>query len=109
MFCAENEIEFDYKKGSEKGPSHWVDLKKEWAECKNGKMQSPIDLLSKRVTVVPKLGELKRCYNPQNASVKNRGHDIEIIINQQNHTHLLTRYMAVSNSTQHRWLLFSHT
>ncbi|KAJ1392213.1 Carbonic anhydrase, alpha-class, conserved site [Sesbania bispinosa] len=74
----EDESEFDYTKGSEKGPSHWGELKKEWATCKNGAMQSPIDLSSHRVKVVRKLGELKKYYKPQNATVKNRGHDIEL-------------------------------
>ncbi|CAJ2672491.1 unnamed protein product [Trifolium pratense] len=74
----EDESEFDYIKGSEKGPSHWGELKKEWATCKNGRLQSPIDLLSHRVKVVPKLGELKKYYKPHNATIKNRGHDIEV-------------------------------
>lgn len=77
--CVEDESEFDYIKGSEKGPSHWGELKKEWETCKSGKMQSPIDLSSHRVRVVPKLGELKKYYTPQNATIKNRGHDIEVI------------------------------
>ncbi|XP_061345741.1 alpha carbonic anhydrase 7-like [Gastrolobium bilobum] len=67
-----------YNERSKKGPEHWGDLKKEWATCKNGDMQSPIDLSSNRVTVIPKLGELKRCYKPQNANVLNRGHDIAV-------------------------------
>jgi len=77
--CAEDESEFDYIRGSEKGPSHWGELKKEWETCKTGKMQSPIDLSSHRVRVVPNLGQLKKHYKPQNATVKNRGHDIEVI------------------------------
>ncbi|WJX11642.1 Alpha carbonic anhydrase 7 [Trifolium repens] len=74
----EDESEFDYIKGSEKGPSHWGEIKKEWAACKNGRLQSPIDLSSHRVKIVPKLGELKKYYKPQNATIKNRGHDIEV-------------------------------
>ncbi|KAL2323194.1 hypothetical protein Fmac_027573 [Flemingia macrophylla] len=74
----EDESEFDYIKGSEKGPSHWGELKKEWETCKTGTMQSPIDLSSHRVRMLPKLGELKKFYKPQNATVKNRGHDIEV-------------------------------
>jgi len=41
-------------------------------------MQSPIDMSSHRVRVVPKLGKLKRHYKPHNATIKNRGHDIEV-------------------------------
>lgn len=76
--CAEDESEFDYIKGSHKCPSHWGKLKKEWLACNNGRMQSPIDLSNHRVRVVPNLGELKKHYKPQNATVKNRGHDIEV-------------------------------
>ncbi|KAK7267794.1 hypothetical protein RIF29_20473 [Crotalaria pallida] len=75
---AKQEREFDYIKGSEKGPSHWGDLKKEWATCKNGKMQSPIDLSSLKVIVNPELGKLKNYYKPQNATIVNEGHDIAL-------------------------------
>ncbi|KAE9612332.1 hypothetical protein Lal_00022850 [Lupinus albus] len=74
----ENETEFDYMKGSEKGPTHWGDLKKEWRECKNGKMQSPIDLSRHNVRMVSGLGKLKKNYKAQNASITNRGHDIAL-------------------------------
>ncbi|XP_058771170.1 alpha carbonic anhydrase 7-like [Vicia villosa] len=74
----EDEREFDYIKGSKKGPSRWGELHKEWASCKNGRMQSPIDLSNHRVKIVPKLGKLKKNYKPQNATIKNRGHDIQV-------------------------------
>ncbi|CAL5207289.1 unnamed protein product [Lathyrus oleraceus] len=74
----EDESEFDYMKESKKGPSHWGELKKEWATCKNGIMQSPIDMSSNIVKVVPKLGSLKKNYKPQNAIIRNRGHDIQL-------------------------------
>jgi carbonic anhydrase len=45
---------------------------------KNGSMQSPIDLLDERVEVVSHLGRLKRSYNPSNANITNRGHDIMV-------------------------------
>ncbi|KAH7512021.1 hypothetical protein FEM48_Zijuj12G0046300 [Ziziphus jujuba var. spinosa] len=74
----EDESEFDYKNGSGKGPGKWGELKKEWEACKNGGMQSPIDLSNQRVRIIPKLGVLKRNYKPSNATVKNRGHDISL-------------------------------
>ncbi|XP_058747168.1 alpha carbonic anhydrase 7-like [Vicia villosa] len=74
----EDEREFDYIKGSKKGPSRWGELKKEWASCKNGKMQSPIDLANHRVKIVRKLGKVKKNYKSQNATIKNRGHDIQL-------------------------------
>ncbi|XP_022767266.1 alpha carbonic anhydrase 7-like [Durio zibethinus] len=74
----EDEREFDYLENSGKGPSQWGDLKKEWAACKNGDLQSPIDMSSLRVTVIKKSGELKKRYKPCHAVVKNRGHDISL-------------------------------
>ncbi|XP_030452431.1 alpha carbonic anhydrase 7-like [Syzygium oleosum] len=74
----EDEREFDYITGSDKGPVHWGELKKEWEACKKGEMQSPIDLSSRRVKVIPKLGEIKRSYKSSNATLKNRGHDISL-------------------------------
>ncbi|KAI9154456.1 hypothetical protein LWI28_026549 [Acer negundo] len=74
----EDEREFDYSKGGEKGPAHWGDLKHEWSDCKKGGMQSPIDMSSDRVQVIVKSGEIKRRYKPSNAIVKNRGHDISL-------------------------------
>ncbi|XP_058747185.1 carbonic anhydrase Nec1-like [Vicia villosa] len=74
----ENETEFDYIKGSKHGPSHWGELHKEWAACNNGKMQSPIDMSDPRVSIVPNLEILKWNYKPQNATIKNRGHDIQV-------------------------------
>lgn len=72
----EDEREFDYTKGSEMGPEHWGDLHPEWMACKNGTMQSPIDMSNQRVELVPSSKRIRRNYKPQNATVNNRGHDI---------------------------------
>ncbi|KAF8369636.1 hypothetical protein HHK36_032339 [Tetracentron sinense] len=72
----EDEREFDYDEESDKGPAKWGEIHPEWAMCKNGEMQSPIDLLDERVEELSRLGELKRNYKPSNATIKNRGHDI---------------------------------
>ncbi|XP_038698071.1 alpha carbonic anhydrase 7-like [Tripterygium wilfordii] len=74
----EDEREFDYLNNSEKGPRHWGEIKKEWEECKNGTLQSPIDLTDQRVKKIPKLLQMKKCYKPCNATLKNRGHDISL-------------------------------
>ncbi|KAI6697960.1 hypothetical protein NL676_018079 [Syzygium grande] len=74
----EDEREFDYIAGSEKGPMHWGKLRKDWEACNNGEMQSAIDLSSWRVKVIPKLGEIERSYKSSNATLKNRGHDISL-------------------------------
>ncbi|XP_022998888.1 alpha carbonic anhydrase 7-like [Cucurbita maxima] len=72
----EDESEFNYEEGGEKGPANWGNLKQEWRKCKTGTMQSPIDLSHKRVQIIPYFGDLKIYYNPSNATLKNRGHDI---------------------------------
>ncbi|KAF3454973.1 hypothetical protein FNV43_RR05421 [Rhamnella rubrinervis] len=72
----EDEREFSYEKWSENGPARWGEIHQEWSMCSNGTMQSPIDLLNKRVEIVSHLGRLKRNYKPSNATLKNRGHDM---------------------------------
>ncbi|KAK8532099.1 hypothetical protein V6N12_053548 [Hibiscus sabdariffa] len=74
----EDEREFDYLESSEKGPKHWRELKKEWAACKNGKLQSPIDMTSDRVKVFRKSEALQMKYKPARSIIKNRGHDISL-------------------------------
>lgn len=70
---AENEEEFDYK-----NVTNWGEIHAEWKSCGNGTMQSPIDLLDERVSIVSHLGVLHRDYNPSYATLKNRGHDMMV-------------------------------
>ncbi|XP_047331104.1 alpha carbonic anhydrase 7-like, partial [Impatiens glandulifera] len=72
----DDEREFTYVKDSSRGPQQWGDIKEEWGKCKNGTMQSPIDLLNERVETVSHLGRMKRNYKPSNATLLNRGHDM---------------------------------
>ncbi|CAH9138263.1 unnamed protein product [Cuscuta epithymum] len=79
----EDEREFDYDEKSEKGPGRWGELKKEWAACGDGKMQSPLALsapIIKRRGGVRKPGVkiTRNSYMPANATLHNRGHDISI-------------------------------
>ena len=64
LMVAEDEGEFNYDEKSERGPSRWGEIRPEWSMCGHGTMQSPIDLLNKRVEVVSHLGRLKRSYKP---------------------------------------------
>jgi len=73
---AEEESQFNYEETTAKGPENWGHLNPNWQVCSNGKLQSPIDLLHERVTVVQNLGNLKRNYKPAPAALINRGHDI---------------------------------
>lgn len=79
MFCgliAENEREFDYGEKSGKGPRKWGEMKKEWAACTNGTLQSPVDMSNERVKIISRPDT--RIYKAANATVKNRGHDIQV-------------------------------
>ncbi|KAG6403785.1 hypothetical protein SASPL_136017 [Salvia splendens] len=73
----EDEREFDYSENGEKGPAKWGEIKKEWSECSIGSMQSPIDLSNERVRIISD-EDKKINYRAANATVKNRGHDIQI-------------------------------
>ncbi|XP_043816453.1 alpha carbonic anhydrase 7 isoform X1 [Manihot esculenta] len=74
----EDEREFDYVQGSQKGPAHWGEIKKEWGICKTGKLQSPIDMANNRVKLIKEPGDFKRNYKACNSIIKNRGHDISV-------------------------------
>ncbi|KAB1222377.1 Bifunctional monodehydroascorbate reductase and carbonic anhydrase nectarin-3 [Morella rubra] len=74
----DDESEFTYTEGTGKGPKKWGQIEADWKACSNGKMQSPIDLLDRRVQVFPSLGKLKKDYKPAPAVVMNRGHDITV-------------------------------
>ena len=80
--CLCNCAGYGYNEKSANGPRYWGDLKEEWAACKIGKIQSPIDLSTNGVEVIPKLGGLKYWnYKPQHATVSNRGHDVAVSTN----------------------------
>ncbi|XXG50535.1 hypothetical protein AAC387_Pa02g4527 [Persea americana] len=72
----EDEHPFDYSRGSGRGPERWGRINPEWKICNAGLMQSPVDLLDKRVEIMPELGRLRRNYKPALATLTNRGHDI---------------------------------
>ncbi|CAI0439807.1 unnamed protein product [Linum tenue] len=75
---ADDESAFTYGEKSGKGPRRWGEINPHWQACKNGSMQSPIDLIDTRVQVLSHLGRLNRDYKPAPATVKNRGHDITV-------------------------------
>jgi carbonic anhydrase len=64
-YRVEDEREFDYVKGREKGPRHSGEILDEWAPCKNGGMQSPIDLSSRRAVRRAKEElQVLQCHSP---------------------------------------------
>lgn len=78
MNGVDNEKQFSYNEDSKIGPSHWGEIRPEWKNCNSGEMQSPIDLIDRKVRV-SRLRRLLASYRPSNAILKNRGHDMMVI------------------------------
>jgi len=60
------------------GPNNWGNLAPEYADCREGKHQSPIDISS---TVRSKLHPIKTHYNSTPVNVINNGHTIQVNYN----------------------------
>nr|TKW10863.1 hypothetical protein SEVIR_6G195901v2 [Setaria viridis] len=73
----EDEHEFSYDPAVENGPDHWGEVKPEWATCSEGRWQSPIALYGHRA-IQRDLCYLNYSYQPAEASIVNRGHDIMV-------------------------------
>ena len=58
-----------------KGPEHWGDLKSEYAACKDGKSQSPIDITD---AVKADLKPIELNYSDSTLKVLNNGHAIQV-------------------------------
>lgn len=57
------------------GPEHWGDLKPEFATCRTGKMQSPIDLAQANTAgQIPVRAE----YKPAPLTILNNGHTVQV-------------------------------
>jgi len=67
------EHHWDY--GSVYGPSHWGDLKPEFAPCKNGHRQSPIDIRNPQKADLP---PIRFEYKPSPLHIIDNGHTIMI-------------------------------
>ncbi|ESW34151.1 hypothetical protein PHAVU_001G129100 [Phaseolus vulgaris] len=76
LALAKVDEEYTYKEESSKGPKNWWRINPKWKVCGNGKLQSPIDILDKRVQEFPQLGKLQKDYQPAPAVLKNTGHAI---------------------------------
>lgn len=72
------EEEYDYDENSVRGPSEWGNLRPEWALCKDGRMQSPVDLTNVTVELVLDSEKVYTYYQPSNTTLLNRGHDISV-------------------------------
>jgi carbonic anhydrase len=65
----------DWGYGGAEGPSHWGDLKPEFAPCKKGHRQSPVDISNTRKTDLP---TLQFDYMPSALHIIDNGHTIMI-------------------------------
>jgi carbonic anhydrase len=60
------------------GVAHWGDLSTEWATCKSGTSQSPIDLVTKSAVVDTKLPAVEFSYGKLPLSIFNNGHTVQV-------------------------------
>ncbi|KAK7295529.1 hypothetical protein RJT34_18439 [Clitoria ternatea] len=74
----QGEEDFNYDLNSKKGPLFWGKIRPEWYLCKNGTMQSPINLVG--VNAVFDSGT-RWNYQPSNATLRATDHDVTINFN----------------------------
>lgn len=60
------------------GPNNWGDLSKEFAVCKTGKVQSPIDIPTK--SAVKAKAPIKTSYKASAGDIVNNGHTIQVAL-----------------------------
>lgn len=68
----------------EDGADKWGELSREFAACKLGKEQSPIDINSRRA-VKAKLEKIAFHYAPSHLSIQNNGHTIQVDYDKGSH------------------------
>ncbi len=65
----------DWSYEGEHGPTHWGDVKTDYAVCKTGKNQSPIDITG---AVKADLPSIQFAYKPAQLRIINNGHSIQV-------------------------------
>src|SRR3954451_3558877 len=58
------------------GPTHWGDLKPEYATCKRGKHQTPIDIRGAKIADLP---ATKSSYAPSPSRILDNGDSVQVI------------------------------
>ena len=71
---ADQSVHWDYSDGPD-GPAHWGDLSPDFAACKDGRKQSPVDV---REPLIAELPPLNFAYLNGAAEVVNNGHSIQV-------------------------------
>ena len=74
-YAAAEEPKHHFQYGGKYGPAHWADLEKDFAACKIGKEQSPIDIRGAVKAPLPPIGFH---YASGPAEVVNNGHSIQV-------------------------------
>ena len=77
----DDEVEFSYRRDAGNGPERWGLVRRDWAACSVGRLQSPIGLSDAVAGLADRPGRLGRSYRPAAASIVNRGHDIMVRFN----------------------------
>ena len=77
LSCAaqEHHSEHIWDYGDALGPSHWGDLKPEFATCKNGRHQSPIDIRNPKQAALP---PIRFDYKPTPLHIIDNGHTVMV-------------------------------
>lgn len=75
MAAQEQHREHTWDYGESKGPSHWAELSSEFAPCKNGHRQSPIDIRNAQKADLP---PIVFDYKPSSLHIIDNGHTIMI-------------------------------
>jgi len=71
----EHHPEHDWDYGESQGPSHWGELRSEFALCKNGHRQSPIDIRNPQKADLP---PIQFDYKPSPLHIIDNGHTVMI-------------------------------
>src|SRR5277367_2391781 len=71
----DHQVEHVWDYGGSLGPTHWGDLKLEFAACKDGHLQSPIDIRSPKKAELP---AIEFDYRPSPLHIIDNGHTIMI-------------------------------
>jgi len=65
----------EWSYAGEHGPAHWGDIKSDYAVCKTGGNQSPIDITSSAGADLP---QIQFAYQPAQLKIINNGHTIQV-------------------------------
>src|SRR5262245_56767653 len=71
----EHQPEHSWDYGETQGPSHWAELRPEFATCRDGHRQSPIDIRSPKKSDLP---PIQFDYEPSPLRVIDNGHTVMI-------------------------------